>query len=121
MIEFPCPCGRYTFSVPEDMAGGLVQCPKCGRLNDIPTLSDLALIAEDGTYKVVDAVFVLQPLHRPEAERSGRPPIRTGREPSRIHAKRDDVDRYRTRAENVEHALTHDLTRRCDAIRAMEL
>ena len=38
--------------MPEDMAGGLIQCPHCGRLNDIPTLSDLANLGVDGTYKM---------------------------------------------------------------------
>src|SRR5687767_10841442 len=46
MIRFPCHC-RYTFEVADDMAGGLLQCPKCGRLNDVPTLSDLGGINPD--------------------------------------------------------------------------
>ena len=49
MIQFPCQCGhRFTF--PDNQAGGVVQCPDCRRLNDIPTLGDLAAIAPDGTY-----------------------------------------------------------------------
>jgi hypothetical protein len=51
MINFPCHC-KHRFSVAEDMAGGMVQCPKCGRLNDVPLLSDLPHIAEDGTYNL---------------------------------------------------------------------
>jgi hypothetical protein len=51
MIRFRCTC-KHPFETDDNMAGGLVQCPTCGKLNDIPTLSDLALIAEDGTYKV---------------------------------------------------------------------
>jgi hypothetical protein len=31
------------------MAAGVIQCPKCGLLNDVPTLSDLEHIADDGT------------------------------------------------------------------------
>jgi DNA-directed RNA polymerase subunit RPC12/RpoP len=56
MIRFRCTC-KHPFETDDNMAGGLVQCPKCGRLNDIPTLSDLQFIAEDGTYKVgIEAV-----------------------------------------------------------------
>lgn len=51
MIEFPCTCG-HRFSLDPDEAGGLVQCPQCNRLNDVPTLSDLEQIAHDGTYKM---------------------------------------------------------------------
>lgn len=53
MIEFPCHCG-HVFRLDNDQAGGLVQCPDCRRLNDVPLHSDLAAIAEDGTYKVGD-------------------------------------------------------------------
>lgn len=49
MIEFPCHCG-YRFSVPEELAGGSLQCPQCHWLNEIPTLGDLASILPDGTY-----------------------------------------------------------------------
>jgi hypothetical protein len=51
MINFPCHCG-HKFSVGEDMAGGMIQCPQCGRLNDVPLLSDLAHLSEDGTYNL---------------------------------------------------------------------
>src|SRR5688572_27378357 len=51
MIAFPCHCG-HKFAVGEDMAGGMIQCPHCGRLNDVPLLSDLGHIAEDGTYNL---------------------------------------------------------------------
>jgi hypothetical protein len=40
------------FEVADAEAGGVVQCPKCGLLNDIPTLSDLDAITDDGTYKL---------------------------------------------------------------------
>ena len=40
MIRFHCTC-KHVFETDDNMSGGLVQCPKCGRLNDIPTLSDL--------------------------------------------------------------------------------
>jgi len=51
MIKFPCHCG-HNFGLENDQAGGTIQCPKCGRLNDIPTLSDLEHIESDGIYKL---------------------------------------------------------------------
>lgn len=51
MIEFPCHCG-HVFRLDNDQAGGLIQCPNCRLLNDVPLHSDLAAIAEDGTYKM---------------------------------------------------------------------
>lgn len=51
MIRFPCHCG-HEFELPEDSAGGTIQCPHCGRLNDVPTLSDLANLTSDGTFKI---------------------------------------------------------------------
>lgn len=50
MIEFPCHHCGFQFSVPQDQAGGTIQCPTCHRLADIPTLSDLESILPDGTY-----------------------------------------------------------------------
>jgi hypothetical protein len=47
-IQFPCPCG-HPFDEPLDRAGAAIQCPKCGRLNDVPTLSDLQSLSADGT------------------------------------------------------------------------
>lgn len=49
MIEFPCHCG-FAFSVPDELAGGSLQCPECHWLNEIPTLRDLENILPDGTY-----------------------------------------------------------------------
>lgn len=54
MIVFPCPCSKHRFEMPDDEAGGLVQCPSCKRLNDVPTLSDLDALADDGTLKFAD-------------------------------------------------------------------
>jgi hypothetical protein len=53
MINFPCKCG-HPFSVPADQAGGLIQCPVCGLLADVPTLSDLQNINPDGTFAFED-------------------------------------------------------------------
>lgn len=52
VIDFPCPCGKYSFSMPDDMAGSMVQCPRCKRLVDVPLLSDLPNLDEDGVYKI---------------------------------------------------------------------
>ena len=51
MIRFTCLC-QNRIEVDADMAGGLTQCPRCGRLNDVPMLSDLPHLADDGTYRV---------------------------------------------------------------------
>ena len=54
MIRFNCHC-THEFLVPEDQAGSLVQCPKCGRLNDVPTLSDLEHLEDGGIFKMDEA------------------------------------------------------------------
>ena len=51
MIRFSCNCGQ-SFELDDSEGGGLVQCTRCGRLNDVPGLGDLASIADDGTYKI---------------------------------------------------------------------
>jgi hypothetical protein len=55
MISFPCPCRAYRFEVPDSEAGGELQCPKCGRLVDIPQMSDLASLDADGTVRMSEA------------------------------------------------------------------
>src|SRR3954470_3486299 len=52
MIEFPCPCGQFKFSLQDDMAGGLIQCPKCRRLNDVPTSAQMLELDDTGVYKL---------------------------------------------------------------------
>jgi hypothetical protein len=54
MIEFPCTCG-YRFSVPQELAGSSLQCPECKRLMDVPKLSDVGSLEEDGTIRLLDA------------------------------------------------------------------
>jgi hypothetical protein len=54
MIDFACHCG-HRYSLPDDMAGGMIQCPKCKRLVDVPQISDLAEMEQDGTIKIGDA------------------------------------------------------------------
>src|SRR5262249_42044305 len=51
MIDFSCHCG-HAFSVGDELAGGLVQCPQCRRLNDVPKLSDRSDLEDDGIYKI---------------------------------------------------------------------
>ena len=55
MIHFRCHCSQE-IEVPSDQAGGYIQCPNCGRLNDVPLLSDLPNLTEDGTYKIEEPV-----------------------------------------------------------------
>lgn len=54
MIQFACRCGNK-FSLPEDQAGTMLQCPSCGMLVDVPSLDDLANLQADGTYGVAES------------------------------------------------------------------
>ncbi len=38
-IEVRCDCGR-SFEVPDSLAGGIANCPGCGRAADVPGLRD---------------------------------------------------------------------------------
>ena len=49
MINFACRCS-HRFSLPDDQAGGVIQCPGCHRLCDIPNLSDLGHLDADGNF-----------------------------------------------------------------------
>ncbi len=51
MIDFPCHCG-HRFAVADDLAGGLIQCPRCKRLNDVPLPGELASLDEGGIFKL---------------------------------------------------------------------
>ncbi len=51
MIRFKCIC-HWAYEVPDDRAGTTFQCPNCGRAVDVPLLSEINTISEDGTYKV---------------------------------------------------------------------
>src|SRR3984885_8108510 len=64
MIDFPCHCG-YRFSVSEELAGNVTQCPKCRRLVDVPLLSDLQNI-DDGIYKLDPSTNPTHDPHRVE-------------------------------------------------------
>ena len=54
MINLTCPCG-FRFSLPDELAGGAVQCPKCRRLNEIPEFDELPNLEPDGTIKLKPA------------------------------------------------------------------
>ena len=54
MIRFNCTCG-HRFEVADDEAGGMIQCTRCGLLNDVPNHSDLLALAPDGTYVLDEA------------------------------------------------------------------
>ncbi|MDB5333778.1 MAG: hypothetical protein JWP03_4929 [Phycisphaerales bacterium] len=53
MIRFSCHCG-HGFELADDTAGSDVQCPACGRLNDVPFMGDLSRLSGDGTYALDD-------------------------------------------------------------------
>lgn len=68
MITFPCKCG-HAFNLTEDQAGGMTQCPRCGLLNDVPSLNDLAGMSADGTFNLDEVPtitdgFTLADLHK---------------------------------------------------------
>jgi hypothetical protein len=56
MIRFTCRCG-HAFALADDEAGGLIQCPECGLLNDVPGVGDLDSLNPDGTVKVGDPLY----------------------------------------------------------------
>src|SRR5215213_3504312 len=53
MIKFSCTC-HTVLEVSDDFAGASLQCPKCRRLLDVPTLSELNGLADDGGFKLDD-------------------------------------------------------------------
>jgi hypothetical protein len=59
-IRFSCKCG-HRFELPDEEAGGMIQCDKCGLLNDIPLHQDLESITEDGVYKLDEAPVLDNP------------------------------------------------------------
>jgi hypothetical protein len=56
MIRFTCRCG-HAFALADDEAGGLIQCPECGLLNDVPGVGELDSLNPDGTVKVGDPLY----------------------------------------------------------------
>jgi hypothetical protein len=53
MIRVRCHCGGV-YDEPDEHAGLTVQCSRCGRLCDVPSLSDLAGMDDDGVYRMSD-------------------------------------------------------------------
>jgi hypothetical protein len=51
MIRFACHCG-HQFLLDDSEAAGAVQCPNCGKLNDVPTHHDLQHMGEDGSLEL---------------------------------------------------------------------
>lgn len=49
MIRFACRCSNE-IEVEFEMAGQMLQCPRCGLLVDVPSLDDLPNLRDDGTY-----------------------------------------------------------------------
>jgi hypothetical protein len=88
MITFPCPCGTHSFSLPDDEAGALVQCPNCKRLNDVPTLSDLAAMEQDGTVKFAP--------EKPKSERNRLAELQRSFGRSRKDANGNEIDLRQT-------------------------
>jgi hypothetical protein len=67
MINFPCKCG-YAFELDDDQAGRELQCPRCHLLVDVPRLSDLQNLNDDGTFafeeSLVEDQMTAADLHR---------------------------------------------------------
>ncbi len=83
MIEFNCFC-KHRFSLDDDQAGGSLQCPRCGKLVDVPTLDDLNKLNADGTYTMGALELAPEP---DRVERATRAFTR-----SRVGADGEDID-----------------------------
>lgn len=83
MIKFPCKCGQI-LEVTDDQAGLTVQCPKCGLLRDVPTLSDLEHLTDFGTYLVDPPV--------PETEQQRLEKLREAFSRDRLDDQGDEID-----------------------------
>jgi hypothetical protein len=71
-IRFSCNCG-HRFVLPADQASSAIQCPKCGRLNDVPSLSDLENLSSDGTLLLKPAPPKPEPKRLAEVDRHFAP------------------------------------------------
>lgn len=69
MIKFACRCS-HTFIVEDDQAGASMQCPQCGLLVDVPTLSDLPNLSSDGTYNLSELESAAESDRLPKLYRS---------------------------------------------------
>ncbi|HZZ44905.1 MAG TPA: hypothetical protein VFE58_18350 [Tepidisphaeraceae bacterium] len=59
MIKFACRCS-HPFAVDDDQAGASLQCPKCGLLVDVPTLSDAAHLTPEGFFTISEDPQVVE-------------------------------------------------------------
>lgn len=69
MLAFPCRCG-HRFELPDNQAGGFIQCPDCGLLNDIPLLSEVDSLLDDGTYEIDAGPIRESPTRMQELQRA---------------------------------------------------
>jgi hypothetical protein len=75
--------------VPEDRAGASLQCPLCRKLVDVPSLSDLQSLQEDGTFRIGEEEIRDEPDRLKELQRAFAP--------QRVDARGNDIDlRIRT-------------------------
>jgi len=81
-------------------AGLEIQCPACGRLNDVPRFSDMGTLDDDGTFKLGGET--------PEVERERLTKLRRVYSPTRVDDQGIEID-LRNRPEELEIALADDL------------
>src|ERR1051325_11309833 len=93
MIKFPCKCG-FQFEVAEERAGEPLQCPRCMLLDEVPLLSDLADLENEGTIRI-EPVSIEEEGRR-EAE------LRRAYLPRRQNDAGDDIDMRNTFEQLVE-------------------
>ena len=113
MIHFACHCG-HSFDLDDSQAAGEVQCPQCGRLNDVPTRADLQFLGEDGSLELKpvevaeepDRLAVLSQIYakgrqdaegndidfRPRPEDLAVRGVPVARDPEKIHRPRYDPE-----------------------------
>lgn len=72
MIKFPCMC-QFELEVPDELAGGLIQCPRCSRLCDVPTLGELSHLRPDGTIELDEPEPLREPDRLKQLSRAFRP------------------------------------------------
>ena len=70
--------------VPDDRAGVSLQCPLCRRLVDVPHLSDLGHLTDDGSYKIDELELREEPERLPELYRAFAP--------TRVDESGNDID-----------------------------
>jgi hypothetical protein len=107
-LKFPCHCG-HVFRLPVEQAASTVQCPKCGRLNDVPALSDLDSLSEDGTVLLKPPTAPTKPTRIAEADRHFGP-HRTDRQGNEIDLRNthDDLANVGVGPDEGEIPLTAD-------------